>query len=121
MEQRESALVVAIGAGMAVLVTVLAACGQGGLAAPSAASPAPGPPASVQVSGHVYDTLSRPVAGAGVEVIDGPSAGTTTLTAADGAFTLSAAPSAGATVRATKAGYTSAVAPFQNAEIRLWL
>ena len=53
-----------------------AACGDGPFApgAPTAPSANPQQPAAALISGVVSDSLSRPVAGARVEVVDGPQA-----------------------------------------------
>jgi hypothetical protein len=69
----------------------------------------------------VYDTLSRAVAGARVEVLDGPSAGNATITNTDGMFTLTAAINVGGRLRAIKDGYESATTTFQAAPLWLYL
>jgi len=98
--------------GIALLVFVqgaaLAACGDRRLAgspmtspSPPAAPPPTAPPRN-DVAGWVLDTADRPVAGARVEVVDGPQAGTSAMSDATGQFSL-----AGTTFRATKEGYVS--------------
>ena len=67
------------------------------------------PPAALPnpsgVNGWVTDTGFRPIAGAMVEVLDGPQAGMTNITNASGQFSLSGAFRVGTRVRAWKEGY----------------
>ena len=81
---------------------------------PTAPSPpavsVPAPPATgVAVSGKVYDTGNRPLAGAIVEVINGPSAGLKVTTVADGGYMLVGQFDAETQFRATKEGHEPGV------------
>lgn len=57
------------------------------------------------LTGRVTDTGFRPIAGAMVEVLDGPQAGMTNTTNASGQFSLSGAFEVGTRVRAKREGY----------------
>jgi Carboxypeptidase regulatory-like domain len=76
-------------------------------------SPAPQPAVLRPISGYVYDTAFRPVAGASVQLVDGPQAGTMTTSDASGHFSYDGTFSMPVTLRATKDGYTTATAPAQ--------
>jgi hypothetical protein len=91
-----------------------AACGSSypesaPLAPTSPLSPAPGPTVSrpdVGLTGTVYDNVSRPIAGASVEVLDGSQAGLLTISDASGRFAfLTGAFDDSIRVRASKAGH----------------
>ena len=70
----------------------------------------PGLPATgVAVRGFVNDTGNRPIGGATVEVINGPSAGLRTTTLADGGFNISGQFDADTQFRATKDGHDPSV------------
>ena len=72
----------------------VAACGDDGSTVPTVTGPSPTSPSptgapstgSGPVSGSVQDTAYRPLAGALVEVLDGPQAGTSTRAGANGEF-----------------------------------
>ena len=57
------------------------------------------------VAGYVGDTAFRSVAGARVEVLDGPQAGTTITTGDNGQFSYTLTSAAAVTLRASKDGY----------------
>jgi hypothetical protein len=103
-----------------VLAQGLAGCGgDGSPSAPSVPSPAPHPaqqplpePAAFQVTGFVFDTANRALAGAGVEVLDGPQAGTSTTSDAAGAFSLTGTFDGTTRFRATKEGHVAATQSF---------
>src|SRR5215213_8272965 len=77
---------------------------------PTATTPAiVGAPSGVAIAGKVYDTAYRPLGGAIVEVIDGPSVGMTVATIASGEFALRGAFDETTHFRATKAGHSEAV------------
>jgi len=93
-----------------------ASCGSRGSAnatGPSAVfnPPVVTPPSngSVLVRGSVYDTAYRPLAGARVEVLDGPQAGQATTASSRGEFSLSGTFDDSTRFRATKDGYVTAV------------
>ena len=97
---------------LALLGALTVACGG--------SSPVPsGPSASgvpFSVTGLVRDSLLRPVAGAKVEVDQGPSAGTFTMSNDQGRFTLDAPSAVTDTVslRVTREGFGSTVWPARN-------
>jgi hypothetical protein len=93
------------------LVTIVVGCGG----AKSATQPTPVPSAPVQFSlfGWVRDTALRPLAGARVEVIDGPLAGESASTDGAGRFDLPGTFSYAATVRAAKEGYVPSTKSYQ--------
>lgn len=76
------------------------------------ANPPPTGPQNPQtrLSGSVYDTAFRPVAGVKVEVVDGASAGMSALSNGDGSFVLIGAFAAEVNFRASKSGYVSVTA-----------
>jgi hypothetical protein len=98
--------------GMALLVS---AC-DGGDRIPSATSPnapagvptAASPRIGEPISGVVYDTAMRPVAGARVELLDGPQAGMSITADANGGFSLTATVDDTTQFRASKEGHVSA-------------
>lgn len=61
------------------------------------------------MNGYVNDTAFRPVTSATVEVLDGPQAGISTITDANGKFSMTAAITAATRFRATKEGYEPAI------------
>ncbi len=103
-------------AAVVVLAEGIAGCGNTGSAsAPSAPSPVQQParpPTSFQVTGYVSDTANRALAGASVEVLDGPQAGTATTSDAAGAFSLTGTFDGTTRFRATKEGYVAATQSF---------
>jgi len=95
------------------IVSVISACDRRTSPIPSAPSPVPAPapqpaPAPVMrtLSGYIYDTAFRPVAGARIEILDGPQAGTATTSTASGTFSYDGTFSIPVTLRGTKEGYT---------------
>jgi Carboxypeptidase regulatory-like domain len=72
----------------------------------------PSPPAPVvplqSIAGYVADTAFRPVAGARVDVLDGPQAGLSMLSDGAGQFTYSGTFASSVTFRVSKDGYVSA-------------
>ena len=85
---------------VALVVGTTTGCDSSSPFAPSSASTSnsvvtsPPPVASeagIQIAGHVYDRIWRPLAGARVEVLDGPQTGLATTTSASGEFRLSGA------------------------------
>ena len=96
------------------LAAGLSGCdGNGGPASPSV-GPQPGqPPAAgrIQLAGTVSDAAWRPLAGARVEVVDGPQAGSSTTTDANGAYLLTGTFDETTRFRATKDGHAPATWP----------
>ena len=96
---------------------VLFGCGDSSLAPPtsptqlpSPVTPAPPPPPSLshtRFNGDVYDTASRRVAGATVEILDGPQAGVVTTTDDAGRFSFMGSFDDTMRVRASKSGHVS--------------
>ena len=103
---------------LVVLVLALAGCGgSGSTSAPSMPSPVPqatASPAPFLVNGYVRDIAFRGLAGAGVEVLDGPQAGTLTIADAAGAFSLTGIFDASTRFRATKEGHVTATQSFNS-------
>ena len=100
-----------------VLAAGLAGCDGGRAPGPTAPSPGQQPipqpspqptPAEIQLVGIVYDAAWRPLAGARVEVIQGPRAGLSTTADATGLFRLSGAFDGTTYLRATKEGHVAA-------------
>src|SRR5438876_453106 len=104
---------------IAVLVLILgtAACGSHESVVPvtTGASPtAPIPsPKGLFMRGTVYDTAFRPLAGARVEVVDGPQAGLSTSADTKGEFSLTGAFDDATRFRATKEGHVAAIKTLQ--------
>ena len=98
---------------LAGLGLMVAACGSGDRRSPVAPSTPPSLQRTSQIDGYVDDTAFRPVAGSTVEVLDGPQAGTSTVTDANGKFALNVVTIAGTRFRATKEGYQPAIQEFQ--------
>ena len=89
----------------------VAACGDRKFAPPPVTGPGglPPPPNGLAlISGAVYDTAHRPLAGAAVEVLDGPQTGTSALADAAGQFSLSATLDNATRFRASKEGHVAA-------------
>ena len=114
--------------GLVVLVLTSGVAGCGGLtpAAPSTVQqpvrqpvPQPVPPTplppptstAVQLAGTVSDAAYRPLAGARVEVVDGPQAGRSTTADARGEYRLTGEFDATTRFRATKEGHVAATWP----------
>jgi hypothetical protein len=95
------------GFGAVVLVCGLAGCGGSTASAPSPVPAAPAP-APFELTGHVYDTAIRAVAGVRIEVLDGPQAGTSATTDAAGAFSLAGTFGPTTRFRAARDGYVTA-------------
>jgi hypothetical protein len=98
-----------------VLAQGLAGCGGSNSSSAPSAVPQAGlqPPALVSgISGFVMDTAFRPLAGANIEVIDGPDAGTSTIADATGQFSLTGAFDPTVRFRATKDDYVTATQPW---------
>ena len=99
----------------------LGACNRQGPAAPTpepplvtTSAPAPAPNLnSKRIIGEVLDTAFRVVAGARIEVVDGPELGTTTTSDTAGEFLFVGAFDETNRFRATKDGYVSATEPFR--------
>jgi Carboxypeptidase regulatory-like domain len=106
---------------VAGLGLMVAACGPGDQSSALAPSAAPSPQPSLQVTGYVDDTAFRPVAGATVEVLDGPQAGTSAITDARGEFSLNSAISAETRFRAAKEGYQSSIQTMQSQPMTFFL
>lgn len=93
-------------------VLVCACSGSDPMSLPTAPTPNRAPasvPGGVAVSGKVLDTANRPLAGATVEVINGPSAGVKSTTGVDGSFNIFGAFDAATEFRATHTGHEDAV------------
>ena len=86
----------------------LSGCGENGTAttASSPISPSTSPAGSTQARGRLSDTAFRPLGGATVQVVDGPDAGLSTMTNADGTFTLTGRFDVTTQFRAIKDGYS---------------
>ena len=110
MSHRVWATMVVVG-----LTLGFADCGDS-LAVPTSPTPPPalvtGPRAAAMVGepikGTVYDSALRPLAGATVELLDGPQAGMSTATDAKGGFSLVATVDDQTRVRASKDGHVTA-------------
>ena len=106
-----------------VFILGLTACsGSGPSSAPSAPSPIPQPvpqptpapnPNGV-MPGFVLDSADRPLAGAIVEVVGGPQAGTSATSDGAGAFSLTGTFDDATQFRATKEGYVAATQPWRR-------
>jgi hypothetical protein len=102
-------------AGLLVCVLEMAAAGCGKSESPTSptlATPS-SPAASVvgeQIAGTVFDTALRPIAGALVELLDGPQAGTVAITNASGNFSLVAVVDDATRYRASRDGHVTAEA-----------
>ena len=105
-------------AGVVLLVIAqlpgLTACGDDEVVPPT--GPGPGPAAAGQpvpptnrtsISGYVSDTAFRPLAGARIEVVDGPQAGLATVADASGSFTLVGDLDGNTQFRASKDGHVA--------------
>ena len=66
----------------------------------------------LSLRGFVTDTAYRPLAGARIEVVDGPSAGISTIAGGDGQFVLSGIFNASTRFRASKEGHESRTQPW---------
>lgn len=113
-----------------VLTGILAGCNDspiGSMSSPTQPSSVVTPPAGPQTIGLVTDSAFRPLAGARVDVLDGPQAGASALTDTTGTFRFTAVFDAGTRFRATKEGHVTATAtratncPFCEIRFRLAL
>lgn len=101
---------VVLGACAWVLIAFAVACGGRPSPSPTAPDVNPGvsssPPAGqTHIRGSVSDTVRRPLPGALVAVLDGPLAGTTKLTDAEGNFELTGTATGAATLRVSRDGF----------------
>ena len=98
--------------GLTVALTMLVCgCGDSGPVPIAAPTPPTPPPTTLTrtFAAVVYDTVSRPVAGAAVEVVDGPAAGLTATTDDRGHLSLNGTFAIGIiTFRVSKDGYETA-------------
>jgi hypothetical protein len=71
-----------------LFITLLVVGPVAGCGSPSGPSsvPAPAPSGATYIRGGVFDTVNRPVAGARVEILDGPHAGASAIAGDRGAF-----------------------------------
>jgi hypothetical protein len=96
-----------------MLVSVVATGCQGGSAPPTSPSPAY---TQLTITGVVRDLIQRPIAGARIEVAEGPSLGVATLTDAQGQFSLAATASGDrVAVTVSKDGYETATMRLRSA------
>jgi Carboxypeptidase regulatory-like domain len=89
-----------------------AACGDSAFApgaGPTAPGPNPAQPAGELIRGSVFDTAVRAVAGARVEIVDGPQAGSSTTTDSNGAFSLTGTFDDNTRFRASKEGHVDEI------------
>ena len=101
---------------VALLALSVAACtGKSVMAPTSAITPAPASvvpvPSAAAMKGTVSDTAFRSVAGATIEILNGPSAGLTTTSDATGQWGFAGVFDDSTQFRATKEGYEPAVKP----------
>ena len=101
------------------LTAVMWACGGCSSSAtptsPSATAPVSQtsrPPTPIQLTGFVLDSGFRPIAGARVEVVDGPQAGISATADASGQFSLTGSFDNVTTFRASADGYRGATQPW---------
>ena len=102
-----------------MFTSVLGCSGSDGAATPTAPSTVSAPPQSVaplantsQLRGFVTDTAFRAIAGARIEVLDGPSAGGVAVSGESGEFVLSGMFTAATQFRATKEGHETRSQPW---------
>ena len=85
------------------------ACGSSSPAPASPTMPSPVQYVFTEISGHVFDTAFRPLAGVRVEIVDGLHAGASVTSEAEGGFSFTGGQFVdGIKFRATKDGYVSA-------------
>jgi hypothetical protein len=96
-----------------ILGLSVAACGGHTATGPTAVvSPSPVLPGALQMAGTVSDTAFRSLAGATIEIVNGPSAGLTTTSDAGGQWAFPPGTFDDSTqFRATKSGYEPAIMP----------
>jgi hypothetical protein len=104
---------------IAILVVAhgLVGCGPGA-PSPIPVSQAAPQPASIQLTGFVFDTANRALPGARVDVLTGPQAGTSTFADAHGAFALTGGFDDTTRFRASKEDYISATQTFTSVATR---
>ncbi len=96
-----------------VLVPALAGCNAStSPSGPSPVSQASRPLTAMQLTGFVIDSGYRPLAGARVEVIHGPQAGTSAIADATGQFSLTGEFDSTTAFRASADGYATATQPW---------
>ena len=98
--------------GILLLMTIagLAGCGGAGSgvpSAPTAAGPSSSTPVTLVGVGYVMDTAFKPLAGARVDVVDGPQVGASMITDANGRYTLNGTFARTSTLRASADGYVT--------------
>jgi Carboxypeptidase regulatory-like domain len=98
---------------MLLLSLGVAACGGSGVTAPTAVrSQSPATPSSAPyMRGTVSDTAFRYIAGATIEIVNGPSAGNTTTSDASGQWGFQGTFDDSTEFRATKVGYEGSTKP----------
>lgn len=97
--------------GIVLLVLAQGLAGCEGLPPTGPSAIPPPTPTGIQLEGTVSDAAWRPLAGARVEVVDGPQAGLSTTTDARGAFRLAGTFDDTTRFRATKEGHVAATWP----------
>jgi hypothetical protein len=102
-----------------IVTSVLGCSGADGAVTPTAPSTVGASPQSVaplattvQLRGFVTDTAFRAIAGARIEVLDGPSAGYVAVSGDSGEFVLSGMLTAATQFRATKEGHQTRTQPW---------
>ena len=106
-----------LGSCLLVLAVGLAGCdadrrpGPSGPSSVPQAGQQPAPQPGIQLAGTVSDAAWRPLAGARVEVVDGPQAGLSTTTNANGEYRLTGAFDETTHFRATKESHVAATWP----------
>ena len=102
-----------------IVTSGLGCAGSDGAVTPTAPSTASAPPQSVaalvttfELRGFVTDTAFRAIAGARIEVLDGPSAGYAAVSGENGEFVLSGMFTAATQFRATKEGHQTRTQPW---------
>ncbi len=104
---------------LVVVVSSVAACDDARSMLTSATAPTPvattptSPSPALDgelINGVVYDSAFRPLAGARVEILDGPQLGTSTVSAGNGEFSLRAVIDDTTRFRATREGHVTATA-----------
>src|SRR4029453_2423906 len=95
------------------IVSGVWACDRGSSSpsTPSPVRPSAPQPAVLPISGYVYDTAFRPVAGASVQLVDGPQSGRMKLVGPGGFFFYEGTFSMPVPRGATKDGYATATVP----------
>jgi hypothetical protein len=98
-----------------LLVMGLVSCSRGNSITPAAPTPTPAAPTvSQNFYGYVADAAFQAIADARVEVVDGPLAGTSMTTNAQGRFFYPSPMSSPITFRASKNGYVTVTQTARN-------